>query len=285
MAITGRRVERAWMALVVVMVLLLGSLGQARAEILDSEDLGEPPLGALEGRCPPAPAACFDVSNFSDGNGDALADPFSGDASNTWGSSRGAGEWSSDLCCAADGLRKQRFEVFAGADNAAAGPTDCRDTPVYDSNPLALVCAKAGGDTGMGRSFVSKTGEIFQAIAWVKLFQVNQPQPGMFRARLTIHGWDSLNRMQQECNAYLPSTVVNGPDGQPLPGTVDQDAVFVPIEIPACEMVDNGQSSGGVGNAITKVDVAIRANNFKNDIAYGKVIVERVLFRRLEALP
>jgi hypothetical protein len=73
---------------------------------------------------------------------------------------------------------------------------------------------------------------------------------------------------------------VDGPDGNPLPGTADQTAVFVPIEIPECEMIDSGPTNG-VANVIDSVDVTVRANNFKNDIAYGTVRVERLTFIRL----
>lgn len=102
----------------------------------------------------------------------------------------------------------------------------------------------------------------------------------MFHARLTIHGYDGAGNLQQECNAFLNSTVINGPTGQPLPGTEDQTATFIPIEIPQCEMIDAGPS-GGIGIPIEMVDVTVRANNFKNDIAYGEVRVESLMFVRI----
>lgn len=143
------------------------------------------------------------------------------------------------------------------------------------------VGCKAGGDVSIGKAFdVNSLGQSYAAVATVKLVDVHEPEPGMFRARLTIHGYDASGRLQQECNAFLRSTEVDGPDGNPLPGTADQTEVFLPIEIPECEMVDSGPT-GGVGNVIDSVDVTVRANNFKNDIAYGTVRVERLTFIRL----
>lgn len=254
----------------ILMALVLQSFtaAMASASELDMEstdDFGDSPFGAPEPQCPIG--VCFNAQGpFSDSAAPlGWADPFKGDPTRDWGSTG----WSVNLCCS---NAAQKLEILSSADNGAPGATDCRDTPVADVSRLGC---KAGGDVSMGRAFnVLSVGQVYSAVAFVKLIDVHEPQPGMFRARLTIHGYDNLGRLQQECNAFLQSTQVDG-----VPGTEDQTAIFVPIEIPACEMVDTGPSNG-VGNTITKVDVAVRANDFKNDIAYGAIRVNQIIFVR-----
>lgn len=256
------------LALAVMIPAVPGAAGEIDMQTTD--DSGPTEFGPIGSQC--SIGICLDLTApFSDSNGNGVADPLVGGGSKDWP----GGGWSLGLCCNGH----QKLEIQQTANNGPSGASDCRDSPVID---LHGVGCKAGGDVGMGKAYaVNSVGQVYSATAWVKLVGVHEPEPGMFRARLTIHGYDGSNTLQQECNAFLRSSEVDGPDGNPLPGTADQTLVYVPIVIPTCEMVDAGPGGGGIGNVITSVDVTVRANNFKNDIAYGEVRVERLIFVRL----
>lgn len=247
----------------------LAAVGASELDVQLTDDFGPSEFGSAGNEC--NLGICLDIlAPFSDSNGNGAADPLTGGGARDWGSSG----WSIGLCC----NNHQKLEIQQAANNGPAGASDCRDTPVLDIKPVGC---NAGGDVSVGKAYnVNSLGQVYSALATVKLVDVHEPEPGMFRARLTIHGYDAGGDLQQECNAFLRSTEIDGPDGNPLPGTADQTAVFVPISIPECEMVDAGPSNG-VGNTITTVDVTVRANNFKNDIGYGTVRVERLTFVRL----
>lgn len=259
----------------VVALLLLALLvqpGLANETLTEDqfEDLNQLPIGPTEPECKPGPKVCFDVSNFKDAQTPAgIADPFSG-PDTEWSSSH----ISFDLCCSSDGSVKQRLRILEVADQGAAGHSDCRQTPI---NNIDKGC-NLGGDVSMARRFFADPGQNYSATAWVKLANVNEPEPGMFRARLTIHGW-SKGIVETECNAFLRSTQDNQ-----ISGSEDQTAVFVPITIPECPMVDQ-RKGNDLDDVIEEVSVYVRANNFKNDIAYGTVLVQRVVFARLDPLP
>lgn len=265
--------SRRWFSvalfIVTTLVVAVPHVGASELDVQETDDFGPSEMGAPAPQC--KIGVCLDIqAPFSDTNLDGAADPLVGGGKRDWGTSG----WSIGLCCNGH----QRLEIAQSADNGPTGPSDCRDTPLVDIN--AIGC-KAGGDVGVGKTYVVNTlGQSYAALATVKLGNVHEPEPGMFRARLTIHGYDAAGRLQQECNAFLRSTEVDDPNGNPVPGTADQTAVFVPIEIPECEMVDAGPHNG-VGNTIVEVDVMVRANAFKNDIAYGTVRVEKLTFVRL----
>lgn len=274
---------------IALLLCLLSVLGQvvhqlpalgSEVEVMETDDYGPSPFGAAEPQC--NVGICVHAKGpFNDVLAPAgFADPFKGDPATDWFD----GGYAVNVCCNSSA---QKLEILQSADNGVgpkgnrAGDSDgkngnlddCRDTALIDSNKIGCY---AGGDVSMGRQFdVLTTGQVYSAVAYVKLIGVNEPEAGMFRARLTIHGYDIDGNLQQECNAFLRSTQVNG-----VPGTEDQTAAFVPIEIPACEMVDSGPSGGGVGIPIKKVDVTVRANAFKNDIAYGSIRVNEILFVR-----
>lgn len=257
----------------------LPALG-SEVEVMESDDYGPSPFGAAGPQCNIGICVHAKAPFIDNDATPGFADPFKGDPTVDWFD----GGTAVNVCCNSSA---QKLEILQTADNGVgpeknragdsdgdgSGLDDCRDTPLIDSNQIGCY---AGGDVSMGQGFkVLTPGQVYSAVAQVKLIGVNEPEAGMFRARLTIHGYDILGRLQQECNAFLRSTQVNG-----VPGTEDQTAAFVPIAIPACEMVDSGPSNGGVGNEIRTVDVTVRANAFKNDIAYGSIRVSEVLFVR-----
>lgn len=290
-AVTLRKWTRT-IAIVTTLLTCLTPFAVAADADLDSEDQFEAALDtATTDRCPgpvagEGPTICFDRSNFGGG---PIAGAFTGPGGD-WGSE----DISYGLCCGSSpdplygGTTKQRLEILPGADNGPVGATDCRQTPIanldkYCDSPDELggtVKYHVGGDVTMADAYLADARESYGAIAWIKVKDVHQPEPGMFRGRLTIHGYAG-NTLEQECNAFLRSTEVDGPDGNPLPGTADPDQ-FVAIEIPDCPMVDTMEHNGLNGTeGINRVDVHVRANAFMNDIASGKVLVHRVIFFRV----
>lgn len=265
------------LAVLAQVVHQLPALG-SEVEVMETDDYGPSPFGSAAAQC--NIGICVHAkAPFNDTQAPSgFADPFKGDPSRDWAD----GGYAVNVCC---NNSAQKLEILQTADNGGSPRNkqgdadgdgsnldDCRDTPLVDSNQIGCY---AGGDVSMGQTFdVFTLGQVYSAVAHVKLVGVNEPEAGMFRARLTIHGYDDLGRLQQEYNAFLRSIQVNG-----VPGSEDQTAAFVPIEIPACEMIDSGPHNG-IGSTIRTVDVTVRANAFKNDIAYGSIRVSEILFVR-----
>ena len=248
--------------------ILIASSGANELDTETTDDFGPTEFGLAASQCQIA-SVCLDIAApFGDSDSNGAADPLTVGGNRDWGDSG----WSVNLCCSSH----QKLEILASAENGGNGASDCRQTPITNAPKKVLGSCSAGCDVGVGKAFnVNGPGQSYAAVAWVKLVDVHEPEIAMFRARLTIHGYDAVGRLQQECNAFLRSTEIDG-----VPGTVDQTEEFVPIEIPECEMLDTG-TANGLNQVITKVDVTVRANAFKNDIAYGIVRVQRLMFTRL----